>query len=53
MEYIDILFIYDLFNDAVSSLECRKTGNNELEKMWKEAVGARFELLSQLCASRN
>jgi hypothetical protein len=41
------VFLYDLFNDALSSLEYRKAGNNELENMWKEAVGARFAVLSQ------
>jgi hypothetical protein len=47
-----ILFIYNLFNDAFSSTDYilsneRMTVNNELERMWKEAVVAQFKVLSQ------
>jgi hypothetical protein len=44
------IFIYGLFNDAVSNLDyllpkVRKTMNNEQERMWKEAFVAKFETL--------
>jgi hypothetical protein len=38
-----------LFNDAVSRSDCIASGdrmNNELERMWKEAVVVRLKLLS-------
>jgi uncharacterized membrane protein len=45
------VFIYGLFNDAVSSLDCilsndRIVNDNELERMWREMAMALFKVLS-------